>query len=309
MKLHANAKTTPSTRALIARRYLIDGWDIASIADSAGVSVRTAWKWIARFRAEGRAGLEDRSSRPSEIPTKTPKRKERRIEKLRRRRLTAHQIAGLTSIPRSTVSAILVRLGLNRLRDLLPKEPIRRYERDAPGDLLHFDVKKLGRFRGIGKRFKPRQEATRTTGIGWEFVHVCIDDHSRVAYAEILEDERKETAIGFLERAVDWFAHLGVRTKRILTDNGSCYVARDFDEACDELGIEHRTTRPYRPQTNGKAERFIQTILREWAYAKPYSSSGRRRMALQPWLRYYNRTRLHGGIAFQPPMTRIQGTE
>jgi transposase InsO family protein len=206
---------------------------------------------------------------------------------------------------RSTVSAVLNRLGLGRLKVLDPKEPANSYERKRPGELLHVDIKKLGRFKKIGKRIHGNR-GTRSRGAGWEFVHVCIDDYSRVAYVEVLPNEKAESAIAFMKRAVSWFAGLGVRTERVLSDNGSCYLSLDFKSCCKELGIKHKRTRPYRPRTNGKAERFIQTLLREWAYAKPYKTSAGRRLALQPWLRYYNRLRPHGSLGYEAPMTRIE---
>ena len=306
MKLHANARTTPHTRLLLVQR-IESGWDAASAAEAVGVSRRCALKWLARYRAEGLAGLEDRSSAPHRIPHRTPASKVRRIERLRRKRLAAFQIARLMGMARSTVSAVLVRLGLNRLKVLEPKEPANSYEHARPGDLLHLDTKKLGRIRGIGHRISG-QRNHRTRGIGWEFAHVCIDDHSRVAYVEVLDDEKGSTAAGFLERAVRWFAELGVRTHRVLTDNGSCYVSKDFRASCEQLGVRHKRTRPYRPRTNGKAERLVQTLLREWAYAKPYRSSRGRTLALGHWLRYYNHVRPHGSLDCLPPMTRIQGS-
>ncbi len=307
MKLHANAKSTPLSRELMVRRVLEQGWDVASVADAGGVSHRTVWKWLRRYREEGLRGLVDRSSAPRTIPHRTPARKVARIKSLRERRLPAFQIARLLRMARSTVSAVLVRLGLNRLRFLEEREPANSYEHAYPGSLLHLDVKKLGRIRGVGHRIHGIRNH-RTRGIGWEFAHVCIDDHSRVAYVEMLEDERGATASGFLERAVRWFAELGVRVERVLTDNGSCYVSRDFRRRCEALGVRHGRTRPYRPQTNGKAERFIQTLLREWAYARPFRSSRGRRLALPPWLRYYNHVRPHGSLDCHPPMTRIAGS-
>ena len=307
VKLHANAKTTPKTRLLLVQR-IQDGWDPASAAEAVGVSRRCALKWLARYRAEGLDGLQDRSSAPHRIPHRTPKSKIRRIRKLRLRHLPAFQIARLLGMARSTVSAVLVRLGLNKLRALEPREPANSYEHDRPGDLLHLDTKKLGRIRGIGHRIHGMRQH-RNRGIGWEFAHVCIDDHSRVAYVEVLEDEKGETAAGFLERAVRWFAEeLGVRTRRLLTDNGSCYRSKAFRETRERLGARHGFTRPYRPRTNGKAERFIQTMIREWAYGKPYKSSRGRRLALRPWLRYYNHVRPHGSIDCRPPMTRIRAS-
>ena len=208
---------------------------------------------------------------------------------------------------RSTVSAVLCRLGLNRLKALEPKEPANSYERARPGELIHLDVKKLGRIKRIGKRIHG-DRSVRSRGAGWEYVHVCVDDHSRVAYVEVLEDEKGVTAAGFLRRAVAWYARLGVRVERALTDNGSCYLSGDYRGACDELGVTPKRTRPYRPRTNGKAERFIQTLLREWAYAKPYRTSAWRNLALPRWLRHYNQVRPHGSLGFLPPMTRIQGS-
>jgi len=307
VKLHANAKTTPKTRLLLVQR-LEDGWDAASAAEAVGVSRRCALKWQARYRAEGLAGLEDRSSAPHRIPHRTSEKISAAIKKLRLKRLAAFQIARLLGLARSTVSAVLVRLGLNRLKALEPKEPANSYEHKRPGDLLHLDTKKLGRIRGIGHRIDGvRKHHTR--GIGWEFVHVCIDDHSRVAYVEVLPDEKGVTAAEFLRRAVQWFAdELGVRTRRLLTDNGSCYRSKVFRRERERLGAGHGFTRPYRPRTNGKAARFIQTMLREWAYAKPFKSSRGRTLALRPWLRYYNNVRPHGSLDCLAPMTRIQGS-
>lgn len=302
MKLHANAKTTPHSRLLVVQRFQ-EGWDPGAAGEAVGVSRRTAHKWLARYRAEGWAGLQDRASTPHRIPHRTSKRHTCSIKRLRLQRLAAFQIARLLGMGRSTVSAVLVRLGLNRVKDLEPKEPANRYERARPGELLHVDTKKLGRIKGIGHRIHGlRNHSNR--GIGWEFAHVAIDDYSRVAYVEVLEDETGPTAAGFLERAVGWFAALGVRVECVLSDNGSCYK-KVFDASCEQLGIRHLTTRPYRPQTNGKAERFIQTLLRDWAYARPFLTSGWRRRALRPWLRYYNQVRPHGSLDALPPMTRI----
>lgn len=224
---------------------------------------------------------------------------------MRRQRLPAFQIARILGMARSTVSEVLKRLGLNKLRVLEPREPANRYEHARPGELLHLDIKKLGRFKEIGKQIK-RDGITRSRGAGWEFMHVCVDDHSRVAYVEMLPDEKAVSAVGFLGRAVRWFAGLGVRTERVLTDNGSCYRSQDFLSCCNELGIKHKRTRPYRPRTNGKAERFIQTALREWAYARPYHTSAGRRRALPYWIRHYNSVRPHGSLDYEAPMTRIK---
>ena len=305
MRLHPNAKTTPKTRLLMVQRVLKEGWDLGSAAEAVGVSRRTGWKWLARYRKEGIRGLEDRTSVPHTIPGRTAPPKERRIKELRLRRLAAYQIARILHMARSTVAAVLKRLGLSNLRVLEPKEPANSYERARPGELLHVDIKKLGRFHEIGKRIHG-DRGTRSRGAGWEFVHVCVDDHSRIAYVEVLEDETARSATGFFRRAVAWFASLGVRTERVMSDNGSCYVANAFNSCCEELGVRHLRTRPYRPRTNGKAERFIQTLLREWAYAKPFKTSRGRRLALRPWLRYYNRVRPHGSLDYEAPMTRIE---
>lgn len=306
MKLHANARTTPKTRLELVER-LQAGWDAGTAAEAVGVSRRTGFKWLARFRAEGPQGLEDRSSKPHHIPHRTSESRTERIRELRHRRLAALQIGNLIGMARSTVSAVLVRLGLNRLKVLEPTEPANTYEHDHPGSMLHLDTKKLGRIVGIGKRIHGNR-GIRWRGAGWEYVHVCVDDHSRVSYVEVLEDERGESAVDFLKRAVGWFASLGVRVERVLTDNGSCYRSSIFGQACKALGVSHKRTRPYRPRTNGKAERFIQTMLREWAYAKPYRSSRSRELALSPWLKYYNNVRPHGSLGCLPPMTRIEGS-
>jgi transposase InsO family protein len=290
----------------MVRRYEEEGWDVPSVAEAAGVSERTVWKWVRRFREEGEAGLEDRSCAPQRIPNRTPARRVERIRRLRAKRLAAWQIAQLLQMARSTVSAVLTRIGLQRLSLLEPREPVRRYERARPGELVHVDTKKLGRIHGIGKRIHG-DRSVRWRGAGWEFVHVCVDDHTRLAYVEVLMDETGPTAAAFFERAVHWFASLGVRVERVLSDNGSCYK-RVFDDACERLGVQHKLTRPYRPQTNGKAERFIQTLLRHWAYAKPYRSSGWRRRALQPWVNSYNNVRPHGSLGGKPPVTRLAGS-
>ena len=306
MRLHPNAKTTPYARELIADRVLRLGWSVEDAAQAAAVSVRTAYRWIARYRAEGPGGLRDRSCRARRIAHRTPEGRALRIEKLRRRhRLTAAQIAMRLRMPRSTVAAVLKRRGLERLSRLEPRPPVVRYERERPGELLHLDTKKLGRFRRVGHRITGDRRRAHRRG-GWEFVHVCIDDHSRLAYVEVLPDERAETAAAFLKRALRWYRRCGIQAERVLTDNGGCYVSHAFQEACDQLRVAHRRTRPYRPQTNGKAERFIQTLLREWAYSRPYRTSNQRTKQLAPWLRYYNQHRPHGALAGLPPKSRIR---
>jgi len=229
----------------------------------------------------------------------------RRIEQLRRRKLIAWAIGKQLRMAVSTIGGILRRLGLGRLRDLEPKEPVVRYERDRPGELIHLDVKKLGRFKRPGKRVRVDRRC-RNVGAGWEFVHVCVDDHTRLAYAEILPDERKESAVGFLERAAAWLRRRGVRVERVMTDNGSAFCSYAFRDACRALGARHLRTRPYRPQTNGKAERFIQTMLRKWAYVRPYRSSSARAKALGPWLEYYNRVKPHGSLGGITPYERLR---
>jgi transposase InsO family protein len=306
VKLHGNARTTPFSRKLLVDR-IESGDSIRAAAEAVGVSRSTAYKWLRRWREEGDAGLQDRSSAPHHIPHRTPAGLLRRIEALRRRRWTGRAIALKLGLARSTVSAWLRRMGLGLLRALTPPRLVRRYEKQRPGELLHLDVKKLGRFRRPGHRVTGRGPGRHSPGgIGWDFVHVCIDDHSRLAYVEVLGDERKETAAGFLRRAVGWFRRRRVRTKRILTDNGSCYRAKDFARLCAELSVRHSFTRPYRPETNGKAERFIQTLMREWAYARRYRSSTGRNRALAPWLSYYNRERPHGSLGYEPPVARLR---
>jgi transposase InsO family protein len=302
--LHPNAKTTPYQRQLLVERVLRLGWAMADACQAAGISLRTGYRWLRRFR-DGDRELQDRSCRPHRTPRRTSAARERKIERLRRRRRTAAWIARRLGMARSTVSAVLTRLGLERLSKLDPKPAVQRYERERAGELLHFDIKKLGKIRGIGHRIHGDRR-TRSRGVGWEFVHVCIDDASRTGYAEVLPDERSETAEAFLRRAVRWFRKRGIEVDELLTDNGPCYVSHRFNDALDELGIQHRYTRAYRPQTNGKAERFIQTLLREWAYARAYRTSNQRAKALPKWLRSYNEQRPHSALKGQPPMSRLR---
>ena len=292
MKLHANAKTTPRARAMIVQRVDTEGWSVPETADAFDVSERTVHKWRARYRAEGEPGLQDRSAAPHRIPHRTSASREARIVALRAQRLAGWMIARRLRLPRATVGAVLRRRGLGRLPPATPAEPVRRYERERPGELLHLDIKTLGRIGQVGHRIHGRR-GWGSRGIGYEHVHVCVDDASRVAYVEVCPTLTQRDAIGFLERAVAWFAHHGIRTERVLTDNGSAYISRAFATACARLGIVHKRTRAYRPRTNGKAERFIQTLLREWAYRRAYPTSARRRRALAPWVRYYNRKRPH----------------
>jgi transposase InsO family protein len=315
MKLHANAKTCPNSRALIAQRVLDHDWSLAAAAEAAGVSERTAGKWVARFRAEGRSGLLDRSSAPHRRPRRIPPERIAAIEALRRLRLTGAQIAVKLDMPLATVSRWLKRIGLGKRSRLEPPEPANRYERSRPGELVHVDVKKLGRFRRPGHRVTGRgghHRLTQTTAagcgrgvVGWDFVHVCVDDATRIAYVEVLADERGATAAGFLERALAWFAERGVEVERVMSDNGSCYVSSVHAETCARLGLRHLRTRPYRPRTNGKAERFIQTLQNEWAYGRAYASSDERRARLPRWLDHYNSRRPHGSLGHRPPAARL----
>jgi transposase InsO family protein len=289
---------------------------VAAAAEAAGVTERTIYCWIARFRAEGEAGLHDRTSAPRRIPRRTPSDRVEAVLALRRLRMTGAEIAELLGMPLATVSAVLRRAGLGRLSRLEPPEPPNRYERRTPGELVHVDVKKLGRIgpKGPGHRLTGRRHTnpTRRDGsghdrgtVGWEFVHVAIDDHSRLAYAEVLADQRGETAAGFLRRAVSFFASHGISVERVMTDNGSPYVSAVHAIACRELGLRHLRTRPYRPRTNGKAERFIQTLLREWAYFRLYGTNEERIRALPLWLDRYNWRGPHNSLGHRPPGSRL----
>jgi transposase InsO family protein len=305
VRVHRNAKTTPKGRALLVQRVTELGWPMQAAAHASGVSLRTGYKWLARYRAEGTAGFADRSCAPHRRPRRTRPRLEQWILGLRADRLSGPRIAHRTGIARATVGHVLRRHGLGRLPLLGPKRAVRRYERAHPGELVHVDTKALGRIAGVGHRIHG-DRTTRVRGIGWEHVHVCIDDASRLAYSEVLATNQQHDALGFLERAVAWFAGRGVRIAGVMTDNGAAYRARSWAAACTRLGLRHLRTRPYTPRTNGKAERFIQTLLREWAYVKPYPTSARRRRALRPWLRYYNTRRPHTALQDRPPMTRLQ---
>lgn len=312
MNLHANARTCPNSRQLLVDR-IAAGWSVMEAAEAAGITDRTARRWMARWRAEGSAGLRDRSSAPRRIPHKTPADRVEQIIRLRRLRMTGSQIALALQMALSTVSAVLKRVGLGKRSRLDPPEPPNRYERRRPGELVHIDVKKLGRILKPGHRVtgdRRGQAHTHRNGkpvrlAGWEFVHVAIDDHSRLAYAEVLADEKGATAIGFLKRALGFFAGYGISVERVMTDNGSPYISHAHAAACRELRIRHLRTRPYRPRTNGKAERFIQTILREWAYARTFQTSAHRTAALLPWLLHYNFERPHGALSHKPPGTRL----
>jgi transposase InsO family protein len=311
MKLHRKARTCPNSRRLIASRVMEQGWSLRSAAEAAGVSEPTARKWVRRQSAG--ESLEDRSSRPHRSPTRLPKALVEAIETLRRVRMTAAEIAEVLGLALSTVSLWLKRIGLGKRSRLEPLEPPNRYERRHPGELVHVDIKQLGRIRGAGHRVtgnrasqkKTRRQGRRTGIAGWEYVHVMVDDHSRLAYAEVLEGLNAGCAVDFLRRAVGWFAERGVQIRAVMTDNGSCYVSDAHREALGELGLRHLRIKPYRPRTNGKAERFIQTLLDEWAYVRIYGSSAERTAALPLFLERYNFRRPHGSLGKKAPATRL----
>ncbi|MGH6913243.1 MAG: IS481 family transposase [Geminicoccales bacterium] len=294
----------------MVRRVLVEGLASRVVAAAFGVTVKTVNKWVERFQVEGLNGLVDRSSRPHRLRQPTPEATVERIAALRRQRWTGDQIAQEVGVAPATVSRVLRRLGLNKLSVLEPVEPARRYEREHPGELIHIDIKKLGRIDGVGHRITGNRRGqsnrrARGEGLGWEFVHVCVDDASRVAFVQVLPDEKKQSAITFLEAAVAYYESLDLQVARVMTDNGSCYKAFAFKDACRNLGLKHIRTRPYTPQTNGKAERFIQTALREWAYAKPYTHSDGRTAELARWLHRYNWHRPHGSLKARTPISRL----
>ena len=316
MDLHANAALSLNKRRLLAERVVDDGWTLTKAAAAAEVSVRCARKWVARYRAGGELGLLDRSSAPVVVANRTPEQRVEAIAALRRLRFTGPELAELLEMPLSTVSGILTRIGMGKL-GRLGLEPARRYERARPGELIHIDVKKLGRIQGgagkrvrdglrqhYNRRFTDLHGARRKT-VGWEFVHVAIDDCTRLAYAEVLPDEKATTAIAFLRRALAFFERHAIKVERVMTDNGSAYRSTVHALACRTLGIRHLRTRPYRPQTNGKAERFIRTLLSGWAYGAIYRTSTERTAALDGWLWHYNHQRRHSALGHQPPIARL----
>ena len=306
MNVHKNARQTPLGRAVMITRIEEEGWTVRRAAEAAGVSRRTAYRWLSRFRRQGEVGLQDRSSRPHHCPHALPESVVRHIERLRRQRLTGLTIARTLGLARSSVGAVLRRIGLGKLAALEPKTPVIRYERAAPGELIHLDIKKLGRFSQPGHRVTGRGPGTHSgAGRGWDYLHVCVDDASRLAYTEILPSENQHDASAFLERALAWLARHGVQTERVMTDNGACYRSRRFARVVQTAGARHIFTRPYTPRTNGKAERFIQSSLREWAYARPYNSSEDRAEAVIAWTDAYNTTRPHTGIGGLTPWQRV----
>ena len=313
MKVHANAPLGPKGRLTMVGRVVEQGWSLATAAEAAGVSERTCSKWVARYRSEGEAGLLDRSSVPRSIPHRTPDELVEVIVLLRRLRMTGAEIAFCLAMALSTVSAVLARVGLGKLSRLEPPEPANRYERRCPGELVHIDVKKLGRIPGgrAGHRVHGQrrlQRSRRQAGkriVGWEFVHVCVDDATRLAYVEVLGDEKATSAVAFLRRAIAFYAAHGIRVERVMTDNAPAYRSTIHAFACRALELSHLRTRPYRPRTNGKAERFIRTLLGGWAYGAIYGSSRERTAALDGWLWTYNHRRPHGALSHKPPIARL----
>jgi len=314
MNVHKNARTTVHSRAELVRRVLSEGQSPKAVATAFGVDRKTVKKWVERFQTEGCAGLKDRSSRPRRLRKPTPPETAEQIVTLRRQRFTGKQVAKETGVSPATVSRILRAARLSRMRDLEPPAPVVRYEREKPGELIHLDIKKLGRFEKPGHRVtgdRTRQSNARGLrggerwGAGWEYVHVCIDDASRIACSQVFPDEKKESAIAALKAALAYYTSLGVTVTRVMTDNGACYKSHAFRDACAQLGLKHIRTKPYTPKTNGKAERFIQTALREWAYAQAYDSSDQRAAQLPTWLHRYNWHRPHGGIKSQTPISRL----
>jgi len=301
--LHQNAKTCPASRRLICRRVEEQRWSLVAAAAAAGISERRAGEWLARWRAGDRE-LEDRPSTAHSIPARTPAEVEEAICALRELRFSGVRIAEVLGMPERTVRAVLARHGMSKLPAPNVEEPTTRYERPLPGELIHIDVKKLGRIEREGHRIHG-DRTRRSRGAGWEFVHVCVDDCTRLAYVEVLDDERADTVCGFLERAVAWFGDHGIGVQRLMTDNGNGYRSYAHAAVCRELGIRHLFTQPYRPKTNGKAERFIQTLLREWAYAASYPTSAARRRALPAFLTRYNTTRPHKALGGIPPTKRL----
>lgn len=306
MNVHKNAPLTPQGRERMVRAVVDDGRPKVDVARQFCVSAKTVSKWVRRFREEGVDGLRDRSSRPHSLPSQTSAAICDEVERLRRDRKTQDQIAAQTGLSRATVSRILTKRGLSLLAALEPKEPRPRYERQTPGEIIHIDIKKLGKFSRPGHRVTGhRRGHSNTRAVGWEYVHVAIDDHSRVAYSDIFPNEKKESAVAHLKAAVAFYKQLGVTVTRVMTDNGSCYRSKAFKKACAALGIKHIRTKPYTPQTNGKAERFVQTTIREWAYAVEYQTSEERKADLPIWLHRYNWHRPHASLGKKPPISRL----
>ena len=305
MNNHKNSRTTVHIREIIVKRVTHENVCPADVARAIGISVRTVHKWLRRHRDEGSAGLENRSSAATTLRHKLPTEWEEVIMYLRRSfRMTACCIAERLKLARSTVAAVLNRHRMGKLKYLTPKEPVRRFERATPGDLLHLDIKKLAKFDRPGHRITGNRRVN-SRGARWEWVHVCVDDHSRLAYVEVLQDEKGETAAAFMQRATKYFQKMGIPVNEVMTDNGPCYRSRDFKKTCELHDLRHIRTRPYRPQTNGKAERFIKTLIQEWAYGREYQTSDERKGDLPRWVSHYNEDRKHGSLGKRPPITRI----
>jgi transposase InsO family protein len=318
MNVHKNARLTAHSRAELVRRVLNQGQPRKVVAEAFGVDPKTVGKWVNRYLADGPAGLADRSSRPNRLRKPTPDETRQQIIAFRKRRFTGQQIARETKVSPATVSRVLRHARLSRVKDLEPPQPVIRYQRENPGDMIHLDIKKLGRFENPGHRItgdRTNQSSARgkrggeSWGAGWEFVHVCVDDASRIAFSQIMPDEKSQSAVHFLKAAFAYYASLGVTVTRVMTDNGACYKSFAFRDACKELRLKHIRTRPYTPKTNGKAERFIQTALREWAYAQSYQSSDQRAEEMPVWLHRYNWHRPHGGIKLQTPISQLSLAE
>src|SRR3954465_13973539 len=322
MNVHQNARLTPHGRADLVRRVVVEGQTPKAVAAAFGVTVKTVRKWGARFQTEGIKGLQDPPPPPHPLHRPTPAATVATVEALRRQRWTGQHIAAAVGVSPATISRILRRLGLTRIQALepappglprrqalTPPPPVRRDEREHPGELIHIDIKKLGRFDRVGHRITGDRTGQSKRGVGWEFVHVCIDDASRVAFSQILPDEKKESAVAFLKATAAYYANLGVTITRVMADNGSCFRSKAFRSACRDLGLKHIRTKPYTPKTNGKAERFIQTALREWAYAQAYPTSDHRAAALPIWLHRYNWHRPHSSLKSKAPISRLALTE
>jgi len=306
MNIHKNARLTPVRREEMALAVTAKHVSRTAAAQGYGVSLNTVDKWVRRYQQEGSSGMADRSSRPCSVYRPTLTKTVEKIIALRRQRLCGKHIAVVAGVSPATVSRVLKRAGLSRLKDLEPAQPVVRYEYDEPGGLIHLDIKKLGRFERVGHRITgDRTGQSSSRGVGWEYVHVCIDDASRVAFTDIYPNERAVSAVPFLKAAVAYYKSLGVAVKRVMTDNGSCYKSNDFKAACQDLKIKHIRTKPYTPKTNGKAERFIQTAIREWAYARMYQTSDQRANDLPIWNHMYNWHRPHGALKSKPPISRL----
>jgi transposase InsO family protein len=311
MNIHKNARVTPRRREEMALCVIEGQLSQAQVGRVFGISTKIVARWVERYKAQGRAGMVDRSSRPHRLRCALSETTVARIIALRRKRWTGKHIAMETGVSPASVSRVLRRAGLSRLRDLNPTEPERRYERAHPGEMIHLDIKKLGRFERIGHRItgdrkgQSNARARKQGGYGWEYVHVAIDDHSRLSFARIHADEKAVSAVAHLKAAVAWYRRLGIRIERVMTDNGACYKSHAFRQACHQFGLRHIRTRPYTPRTNGKAERFIQTALREWAYARAYMTSHQRAADLPIWMHMYNWHRPHGSLNSKPPISRL----